>query len=133
MIRTINVILILAMVSLSVLLYAINYQADSAERAGNALRRQIVQEQEAIRVLRAEWSYLNQPDRLQELSSKYLDLQPATAQQVGSFDSIPFRPAPDVPTDPATDPASVSAPEIRGSADNGVDMTSAVQVAKVAR
>lgn len=129
MIRTINVILILAMVSLSVLLYAINYQADSAERAGNALRRQIVQEQEAIRVLRAEWSYLNQPDRLQELSSKYLDLQPATAQQVGSFDSIPFRPAPDVPTDPA----SVSAPEIRGSADNGVDMTSAVQVAKVAR
>ncbi len=128
MIRTINVILVLAMVGLSVLLYAINYQADSAERAGEALKKQIAHEQETIRVLRAEWSYLNQPDRLQELSEKYLDLQPAIARQIGTFESIPQKPAPNLSASPAS--ASPSQPDVRGAA---MRDGAPVQIAKAVR
>lgn len=43
-----------------------------------ALKTAIISERENIRVLEAEWHYLNQPQRLEHLSQKYLDLVPAT-------------------------------------------------------
>lgn len=41
----------------------------------NALNRRIVAEQDAIRVLEAEWAYLSRPDRLEELAVKVLGWQ----------------------------------------------------------
>ena len=64
MMRIINFVLIVAVIGLSVGLYDIKYKAEDAVRHARQLERRIANEREAIRVLRAEWSYLNQPERL---------------------------------------------------------------------
>jgi cell division protein FtsL len=90
MIRALNIVLILAVVGLSVGLYDIKYRAEIAERRAQTIEHQIASEQESIRVLRAEWSYLNQPERLQELARRYTKLEPLQASQIGTFADVPM-------------------------------------------
>ncbi|MDO8839868.1 MAG: hypothetical protein Q7V31_13155 [Parvibaculum sp.] len=90
MIRLINLLLVVAVIGLSVGLYDIKYRAEGADRAAGRLEAQIGAEREAIRVLRAEWSYLNQPERLQELAARYTALQPLTASQIVEFEDVPM-------------------------------------------
>ena len=47
---------------------------------------------EAVHVLKAEWSYLNQPARLEDLGRRLLNLEPVKATQTISIEDIPFRP-----------------------------------------
>lgn len=63
----------------------------SQERELAALKASIVGEQEAIRVLKAEWSYLNQPERLQTLARQHLPLTPTSASQIVVLASLPVR------------------------------------------
>jgi hypothetical protein len=51
--------------------YRVNYETQQAEARVEDLRFQIARERENIAVLRAEWAYLNRPDRLRELAELY--------------------------------------------------------------
>jgi hypothetical protein len=51
-------------------------------------------EEDTLRVLQAEWSYLNQPERLEKLSAQYLKLAPMKGRQFIAAADIPQRPAP---------------------------------------
>lgn len=69
---------------------------DTAELADEikALERQIDKETDRIDVLKAEWNYLTNPPRIQQLSDQHLDLTKITSAQIFSrFDiaAIPFR------------------------------------------
>lgn len=76
--------------------YAVQNIEDQLDRA----RRQTIAEQQEIRVLTAEWTYLNQPERLADLNQRFLGLQPIAARQLQqSIDAIPLRPPP-VPAPP---------------------------------
>ncbi len=56
------------------------------------LHQQYVEDQKAIRVLEAEWSYLNSPDYVQDVTLRYLTLRPTQADQImASIEDIPFR------------------------------------------
>jgi hypothetical protein len=55
------------------------------------LNRSIMAEQQAIHVLKAEWSYINQPDRLQALVKRHLDLEPVRPAQLGTLADLPVR------------------------------------------
>jgi cell division protein FtsL len=90
MIRVLNIVLVVAVIALSIGLYDIKYRAEAAEKRANQIERDIASEQEGIRVLRAEWSYLNQPERLQELAKRYTTLEPLKAAQIGSFADVPM-------------------------------------------
>lgn len=71
-------------------------QTQMADREVNRLQRQIVHERERLGILRAEWAYLNRPDRLRELARFNFDrlgLLPLTSTQFGNVAEIPF-PAP---------------------------------------
>lgn len=63
-------------------LMQISYQVDMKERELRKLTAQLITHEDSIRVLKAEWAYLNQPQRLEKLSAKYLALQPVQVAQL---------------------------------------------------
>jgi cell division protein FtsL len=63
-------------------LMKISYEVDAKQRELARLQTQITDDTESIRVLRAEWAYLNQPQRLEKLAAKYLTLAPMQISQV---------------------------------------------------
>lgn len=80
----------------SAVLFQVSQEVKGLDRNLASLNRQILTEQEAIRVLRAEWAYLNQPVRLQALASEHLDLaEVSRTQMIASIEDIP-RPLPTV-------------------------------------
>ncbi len=92
MIRIMNVVALVAAVLFSFGLYNIKYDTRVAEREVLLLRQEIELEKETLKVLRAEWSHLNQPDRIQKLAEKYLDLAPVGLGQIVSIRDVPSRP-----------------------------------------
>ncbi|MBL8808429.1 MAG: hypothetical protein JNN22_16400 [Rhodospirillales bacterium] len=74
-------------------LYQLKHEVIALENDLSRLNRQIVQEQENIHVLKAEWSYVTQPARLQALAQRFLDLQPMAPRQFARLDALPALPA----------------------------------------
>ena len=97
-------------------LFHVKYQVQKLEDRLAKLNRDIVREQEQIHVLRAEWTYLDRPERIEQLAKKYLELAPPRPDQIGYIDQLPMRPA-DAPTDPtsATEPSAPPSPARRPS------------------
>lgn len=63
-------------------LYFVKHQVKEQEAHLSELNREIQSNQEAIHVLKAEWSFLNDPARLKDLSEKYLSMKVITPSQV---------------------------------------------------
>lgn len=53
--------------------YRVNYSTQDAQNRVADLRAAIAQERETLAVLRAEWAYLNRPDRLAVLVERNAD------------------------------------------------------------
>ena len=83
-------------------LFHTSYRVQSLKDEKITLERQIVAEQDGIQVLKAEWSFLNDPARLEQLAATYLALKPIVATQIAGFEVLPPR--------PVTVPASLSGP-----------------------
>lgn len=86
-------------------LFHLKYAVQAQEERLAALRQQIRQDQETMHVLRAEWSYLNEPSRLADLVRRHLDLAPVLAAQLAALDDLPAR----LPTAPETIPVPAPA------------------------
>lgn len=82
--RFLNLILVGCVVALAVHIYQLKYETEALETRVAELRHAIGQERDAVAVLRAEWSHLNRPERLERLSRKHLGLEPLKAKQVVS-------------------------------------------------
>jgi hypothetical protein len=78
-------------------LFQTSYDVQDLEEKLAGLNRKIIQEQESIQVLKAEWSYLNDPSKLEHMAQAYLALQPTEPRQYLAMDVIPMRPADAVP------------------------------------
>lgn len=92
MMRVLNIIAVILIVAAGVSLYQLKYNTQRLQQDVTELRRQIASDNEAIKVLRAEWTYLSQPGRIEALGSRYLALKPVSAgQAIASLDEIPFR------------------------------------------
>lgn len=107
-------------------LFETSYEVQEMEEQLASLNRQIVHEQEAIQVLRAEWSFLNDPTRLENLARAHTELRPAEARQFVSLDVVPFRPTPAVVEPLPTAPAPHSLPNVASSPKPGRVPPSAV-------
>lgn len=82
------VLALLAGISLFLLKHDVQTKEDQLAR----LNRKIKADQTAIHVLQAEWTFLNNPDRLRDLAARHLpDLRPMTSDQVLPMDAIPMR------------------------------------------
>ena len=56
--------------------FYVSQTVEGLERELALQQRTILQQQEAIHVLEAEWSYLNRPERISLLAERYLALSP---------------------------------------------------------
>lgn len=73
------------------LLFNASYRAESLQDQLASLRNQIADEERQIRVLKAEWSFVNQPQRLKDLVQRHLLLEPAQGSQIADISDIPAR------------------------------------------
>ncbi|MBB2971123.1 hypothetical protein [Mesorhizobium sp. RMAD-H1] len=99
MLRTFDIILITIMLAAATVTYKIKYDAEKRMAEIAKLQRKIDFEKDTITLLKADWSLLTQPNRLQKLVEIYqseLDLKPIDARQIVSIDDIPERPADDI-------------------------------------
>lgn len=91
------VVTFLSVMGLAFWAYRENYATQEALKEVSALNREIAALRESLSVQRAEWAYLNRPDRLRELAALNFDrlgLLPLEATQFGSADQVPFPPDP---------------------------------------
>jgi len=72
-------------------LYHVKYEVQRLEEDLGLEHQSILKHQEAIHILKAEWSYLNQPARISDLAKRHLGLAPLTAKQIVRFDELPMR------------------------------------------
>jgi cell division protein FtsL len=88
--------------ALSLALFSLKYQVRDLEGELKELNRAMAREQQAIHVLKAEWSHLNDLQRLRELAERYLGLEPIGGAQLSTLSGLPLRPesamAPSEPT-----------------------------------
>ena len=83
--------------------FKVKYAVQDIEDELSRTRKQTIAEQQETRVLTAEWTYLNQPERLADLNRRFLGLGAITAKQLQRrVEDIPMR-APVAPPAPAAD------------------------------
>lgn len=82
-----------AVFSLAFWAYRENYATQQTLTEAQSLQREIGAAQARLAVLRAEWAYLNRPDRLLDLAEINFDrlgLLPLKAEQFGRVDQVSF-------------------------------------------
>lgn len=92
MLRFLNVVAIVALMGSAVYAYSIKYHTILRAEQIAKMKHEAKAERDAIAVLRAEWSFLTRPERVQQLADKYLDLQPLTVSQIVTAQSLPEKP-----------------------------------------
>ena len=88
MLRFINICLVLGLVALAYVIYEVKYEARALDEEIVGLQKDIETERDGVAVLRAEWSLLNRPERIERLEQKYLKLAPARASQLVTLDTV---------------------------------------------
>lgn len=106
MIRASSVAWVVLAVGLCAGLFLVKQQVRGLEAQFSQLNESILDDQQAIHVLRAEWSYLNQPSRLDDLGRRLLHLELRDGAGITSIDelrrryklkpAIPYLPKPDL-------------------------------------
>jgi hypothetical protein len=102
MIRWLQAIGVVAAASAAVFVFHVKYRAEAVAEHVSELERAINEEHETISLLRAEWSLLIQPARVQELVERHADalqLQPLDPTQITELENLPMRPRGPAPDD----------------------------------
>jgi len=87
---------------MGVALYYLKYRVTELENELARLNQEIVEDQQAVHVLRAEWSYLNEASRLRSIAEQHLGMVPVRPEQFATPEEIPSRDmAGDSPATPA--------------------------------
>lgn len=69
-------------------LFVVKHRVQDLEDRLHALNAEIITDRDAIQVMQAEWSYLNQPARLEALSKRLLGMGPPVADQTVSMQEL---------------------------------------------
>jgi len=91
MMRIFNICVIAALLLAAADVYKIKFESTRQVERVAKLRNEIRREQDAIAALRAEWSRLDSPARIEQLAHKHLGLKPIDAHQYDRLDGLPAR------------------------------------------
>jgi len=90
--RLIHLLVIGALVFAAAYVYRIKMESTVRTERVLRLHAEIREQRDAIAVLRAEWTKLDAPLRLQGLAERHLPLKPINATQYDSLKNLPERP-----------------------------------------
>jgi hypothetical protein len=105
--RVFNFLMLTIMIIGAGITYDMKHKAELAADRNGRLESEIAKDKDAVGLLRAEWSLLTQPSRLQSLVEKYadhFDLRPFSPTQIATVDQIPMRSASGGPVTAPADP-----------------------------
>jgi hypothetical protein len=91
-------------IGVGVSMFLLKYEVQALEDELVAKQTQVVRDRAAIRVLEAEWTYLNDPERLRELSAQYLGFGPPAVTNIADITSLPMKGASEAADAPDTAP-----------------------------
>ena len=92
MIRALNLAMLALTVTICFGLYRVTHAAQERAQDLKKIEGQITEEARAIDVLKAEWTHLAQPSKVQAMATRYLGLEPMKATQIAYLNDIPMRP-----------------------------------------
>ena len=78
------------LIALVVSLFQLKHQVVILEKKLYQNQLMITKEKEALKVLKAEWSYLSNPNRIESLAESFLNLEIVNIKQIGDIEKIPF-------------------------------------------
>jgi cell division protein FtsL len=70
-------------------LYTVKYRVQALKGEVAAAETQLREEKRNLHVLTAEWTYLNRPERLRQLATKFLNLKPMHGNQLADLSGLP--------------------------------------------
>lgn len=82
-------------ISVVIGLFVVKHRVQTLEDRLHALNADIITDRDAIQVMEAEWSYLNQPARLEALSKRLLGMNAPSAAQTVSMQELLDQSAPE--------------------------------------
>lgn len=94
MLRSIDVLMVGALIAGAAWTFKVKHDARIEAARVAHLETRIRLENEAIDILKADWSLLTSPDRLERLADRYKDqlgLEPADPRQIVTLDQVPLR------------------------------------------
>lgn len=97
MLRALNVLVIAALVMAAAYVYKIKFESTLQAERVSKMRAEVRRERDAIAILRAEWTQLDRPDRIQNLAQRHLKLKAVEVAQFDALDKLPERPVQIVP------------------------------------
>jgi hypothetical protein len=86
--RRLTLLLSCLILTVGFALFQLKYQVLSLEQTHHRAKKSCNETIEALNVLKAEWEHLNDPQRLQLLSARYLELRPIGRKQIVSLRDI---------------------------------------------
>ncbi|HEY7459169.1 MAG TPA: hypothetical protein VH765_10480 [Xanthobacteraceae bacterium] len=91
MLRVLHVLSILFLVGAAVAVYKLKYESTYDAQRVAKLRNEIRVERERLSTLKAEWSRLASPQRIQELAARHLGMKPLEVARISDFSNLPER------------------------------------------
>jgi cell division protein FtsL len=70
-------------------LFYAKHRVQALEEELTGLQQRILADREAIHVLKAEWSFLNDPERLADLARRHLEMAPVAGAQLATIADVP--------------------------------------------
>ena len=114
MLRVLHIGVVAALVLAAADVYKIKFDSTLQAEQVAKLRGEIRRERDAVAALRAEWTALDNPDRIQALARRHLALKPLDIGQLDKLDQLPARPIDLVPPVERTVPMVEIDPAVDG-------------------
>ncbi len=119
MIRPITCVAVLLACASGYYVYALSHQVSLLDHQIEQTVHQSSLARERIRMLHAEWTVLNRPERLQSLADQYLSLESTKPSQFVSMSDLASRLPPPVGPDQVAAPAADAGPGLVAAGDGG--------------
>lgn len=72
-------------------MFVIKNRVIGLEKELNGIKAQIQTDQKAIHVLKAEWAYLSNPDRLRALGQRHAGMKQIEGNRIITISALPFK------------------------------------------